>query len=1369
MQEFENTRIWDDFLNNKDLTISHLKNYEFLEKIGQGGMGAVYKARQLHPQRIVAIKISKAVSTSSIRRFEREMQIASQLDHPGIAKIYDAGVQNNQKYLVMDYIEGQSLDKYFETASLQQKLNIMIEVCSIIDYAHRQKIIHRDLKPANIMITSNGKPVVIDFGLAKDMQTRNFDLTKTGEVIGTPNYMAPEQIVGKSSNIDRRVDIYAIGAILYEIICGKRMVTSTNSLEALFQIQQADFIPPHKINPQADKSLVNIWRKATAIKKHRRYECAKSIGDDLRKFAEGGKVKAPTNNNIYAVGIFLVAISIITLMFYQSYRSQLESIELSQAQKEQQKKQQKKFQQIILNIENKNIPENFDTKDLNNQQLLEIAKTLYNERLYKKAFQLLDTLPNQSITAKYYKGLILYQQQQYANAQKSFEALLKEEQKAQYHYYLGMSAFKQNAFHKSLHHLQIAEKSFSNDIPILETIAEILQAQQNILGAKTYLKRCISLSPYTGKYAVRLGKLELHDKNYYRAFSYLKKAINTSDFFEALALMHDIPYNEPLLRRWCYQSLMHKCISEKEMKSPDLCSDKWEEIENRYRQDYIAQHHAKKNSKGDLQPFLKKINNDEIKKTVRDALITLRYNPEFDAKINGLLKDTSLPESTVTFFKELQQEVHAMKAKEQRAIYYKLAHMQRNNNWHSKKFPDINAKNCLKMLHMEKKVLLRYLLIQGCFHMFGFQPIVEIAKNNNENLVTRMLCVIVLRKNYLAENIDVFYSLPTCKEKLAVEEQEFLQISICQALYTPHFLYRLDTFHRPMPYRNKMEEKEKQLLLHLLRNSKSTHVSTTAALSLHALLPKNTETFAEINKIIFRAMQSDNEILASYTHSLFWMSPNAERAEYFEKYKQALQSDNRIIQEIVLSQIEIFRHRIRELIPEIKKCLLQTQSQRLRFRALFAWALHKRKKTIFEDTLYKSVAKNLTPLEQSSRLLFEFYKFFFDTRRLKDLNQTQVLTRALAFLNQLKIQLHSLPPTSQCMVSYVMSLLQLHPSLQKLRNIKDPQLLAYFLYQLHQQVDIGSNKEFLLPYIGAISPKQKYYIAKQFLSHKDPRVRMYASSSYTAFTSDKERNKIFRKAKASQDQSLKKGVALGHYFSLQNAWINDKKAKSITFDDLFSNRSLDLILADGLLRLRKFVEQKASESPEEFEKYRKWIRHAVVLCPEKSEYIYAQHLFFPPQKAIYNVARAIEYNQKHYAGNFKYMYILRLLKLLSKNNRNQQVEKYFPSVHEIPASLLVYFSRIYEDQKKYNNALRLYEKYFLSKTKDTSPFSDIISYHSEMMNCYIKNDHRKTAKIFLEYFYQLDRRMRAKKNTEPAKDDFLKKLQKSKPHIDIVW
>lgn len=1366
MSEFEDTKVWSDFFNSDQLVVSHLKNYEFLEKIGQGGMGAVYKARQLHPHRLVAIKISKAASTSSVRRFEREMQIASQLEHPGVAKIYDAGVQNDQQYLVMDYIEGQPLDKYFATASTQQKLNIMIEVCSILDYAHRQNIIHRDLKPANIMITNNGKPVVIDFGIAKSTHTRNFDLTKTGEVLGTPNYMAPEQIAGKSSNIDHRVDIYALGAIIYEIICDEKMVASSNSLEALFQIQQANFISPLKINSEADKNLVNIWCKATALNKEHRYKQMMDLRNDLCKAMHGDKVKSYANKRvskrvfIMATIVAVFAIFATSFLYYVS-QQKFTNIELSAHQKEQQRKNEQKLQQIIHRIESRELPKDFDTKDFSDPQRMDLVKTLYNEGFYHRASQMLETFASSNTIALYYKGLIFYEQKQYAPAQEIFEALLKNDNaNHKYRYYLGLSAFAQQDLPKALKNLQEAEPSFPKDIILLEALAEIWKKNNDREKAKIYLQRCAALIPSASKYFIELGKIELHNKNYYSAFSYLKKALDTEDFFPALELLHEIPYKEPRLRRWCYQSIMHKFISEKKVKQPDLFSEKWREIKKRYRQDYITQHQAKMRKNDSILPFLRQeVKSEKIKETIRKALIALRYSDHFDREMNQLFENTNLSQNTLRFFRETNAVVQEIKAKEKKAIYHKLAHMHLNNSWHSQKFVDIDNEDCLSMLREEKKVFLKYLLIEGYFHMFGLEPIIEIAKSSDTNIITRMLCCVVLRKNYLAENIEVFYSLPKYEHELSKDELEFLQVNISQAMYVPHFKYKKDTFQRPSPRENKMVPAEKALLWHLVRQSNSRLSSLTAALSLHALLPSKINS-PELEKIIFAAMHSDDITLSSYTHSFFWMSPNA--TEYFPHYKKSLGSKHPLIQEIVLSQIEVFRDHIAELMPEIEKCILQKPSEMLLFRAIFAWTLVKRDTSIFESVLYKGIVENLTPLEQSAILVFELQKLLFDTRNFGKKNQAQIIA-AFSFAKQLQQQLKNLPVTSQCMISYVMSLLQLHPSLQRLKNIQDPQLLCYFLYQLYQQVYLGDDKEPFLPLIGAISTKQKYYIAKQFLSHENSKVVEYATSSYVAFASEKERDDMYQQARTSPNEAVKKGVALGYYFALQNAWIKEKKKRSIGFEDLFSNKSLELILIESFQRLREFSQEVALRSPKKLKTYQKWAQRSLTLCPQQSEYIYLHHLFFPEQESTAKMRDAIAINTDKEAGNLKLVYTLRLLDLLLKNN--QHIDSDLPSPHEIPAPLLIHFAEIYTKKNRYTKALEHHLRFFLARTKDDAPFAALFR-NSEIIYYFMQNNNDKAARAFLEYFYQLYRRAN---NFEVDRHLFLQNLKKSKPHIDIKW
>ena len=202
-----------------------IDRYEIVEELGAGGMGSVYKARDLESNRTVAIKLIRSAGLSSAgakSRFHREMDISSRFQHPNIVSVYDIGVSEEMPYMVMEYIKGPPLLKYIEEKkiSLRDRLIILEKVALALEYAHRQKIIHRDMKPSNIMIAESGEPVLMDFGLAKSTEISDLSLTRSGEILGTPQYMAPEQAKGSRREIDERTDTYGLGAIFYHLLTG---------------------------------------------------------------------------------------------------------------------------------------------------------------------------------------------------------------------------------------------------------------------------------------------------------------------------------------------------------------------------------------------------------------------------------------------------------------------------------------------------------------------------------------------------------------------------------------------------------------------------------------------------------------------------------------------------------------------------------------------------------------------------------------------------------------------------------------------------------------------------------------------------------------------------------------------------------------------------------------------------------------------------------------------------------------------------------------------------------------------------------------------------------------------------------------------
>ncbi|WP_372367512.1 protein kinase [Candidatus Uabimicrobium sp. HlEnr_7] len=1354
MNEFEDT--WSDAENNLLFSKVTLSNYKLIEKIGQGGMGAVYKAQQLSPQRIVAIKTIK--TSSNMRRFEREMQIASQLNHPNIAKVYNAGVENNQKYLVMEYISGQPLSDYLKetTVSLEKKLEVFVKICEILSYAHQKEIIHRDLKPNNIIMNEKNEPVLIDFGIAKYTYNRKFDLTKTGEILGTPNYMAPEQIVGKSSNVGYSTDIYSLGAIFYEMLCNKRMAIGSRPLNVLFQIMQGEFTSPRKINPQIDKSLELIWKKSTAHKPKNRYQKVSDLQLDLQNFISGKKIRASYLKETLLVSFFCTLISVA---LYFSSSQNTNTIELSKHELAL----EKKFKTTIYNIKN-NIPvevEQLSKSHFSDIHQINIVKTFYNEGQYGKALVMINQISKEShyyLESIYYKGLISYHEERYGDAQKQFEFLiLKNDKNLKYHYYLGCVYFKQRSFRKSLFHLLKVEKAFNDDITLVESIAKIYSEMKNKKKAIEYLEECIRLSPGNAKYFTMLGKIEIQEKNYYKAFAHLKKALYTGNFIEALTLMHEIPYREPRLRRWCYQSILHKCVSEKEGKYPDLFTNKWQEIENRYRQDYLSYQEAIKKAKGTIESLLRPINDERVKNTIQEALFSLRYSESFDREINNIFINKTLPETTIDFFNKIAKKIREKKRQEQlRVTYYKLAFMHRNKSWNESSFESSDF--LINALLEEKDVFLKYLLAEGYLQIFNFKSIIEIANDHNKDVITRIICCAVLRKNYLATKIDVFQSLVDIKFTF-VDNKEFLETLIAQAMFVPHYVKRIDTFQRPVPVQKlPFPAAEKKLLEYLIKQE-SSKVSLSAALSFRGLIGFNKVIPDEIENIIYKAMDNKDTILSNYAHFMFWISNSPVNGnKYLDKFREALKNPNHRIKEIALSQIQLFRDRIPIIMPEIENCM-KSDSIRVRFRAIFAWVFAQRNnQVIFDDPLYIKIRKQLTPLEHSAIITFTFYKFF----SLKNINQNAIMN-TMNFLNVLKKKLHTLPDTSQCMISYVLSLAQMHPSLQQLEKMNDS-LLAYFIYQLHQQVNPGKKFTYL-PFLNPKKPVEKRHLAKKFLSNKNPKVRMFATSSYVAFSSEEERKRLFNKALKTKDTYFRKGVALGFYFALQNAWIANKEKPSLSFQDLFGDKSVDLVLAEKFERLDNFVHRISTQSPQKFDKYKTWIKNALRLAPEESEYLYVHTLFFP-QKSTEQIKKAIKFNKKHYENSFKHVYFLQFLKVSAnqdKLKRSQLKER-----QEIPSSLLVNFANIFDDLEMYDKALDFHEKYFLAKTKQNSPFTEILSVHSEMVYYHIKNNDIKTAKILLQYLYELYRRNKSySKNI--SKKTFLRELQGKNPKIKISW
>jgi hypothetical protein len=325
--------------------LPHIPGYQALERLGGGTFGVVYRARQLSVNRVVALKCIKDPAFAEpehVARFRQEAEIVARLTHPHIVQVFDFGEHEGQPYFALELAEGGDLQQKLHDGPLPplRAAELVRALAGAVHAAHERGVVHRDLKPANVLLGRDGTPKVTDFGLAKQL---DHQASASGAMLGTPAYMAPEQARGRNREVGPAVDVYALGAILYECVTGRPPFRAATVLQTLEQVCTQEPVPPRQFNPAIDRDLETICLKCLQKEAGKRYGSTAALAEDLRRFLNQEPIVArpvgrleraakwvrrrPTTAallGVSAVASVVLVTLVVSLLFYRQLRQAYE-------------------------------------------------------------------------------------------------------------------------------------------------------------------------------------------------------------------------------------------------------------------------------------------------------------------------------------------------------------------------------------------------------------------------------------------------------------------------------------------------------------------------------------------------------------------------------------------------------------------------------------------------------------------------------------------------------------------------------------------------------------------------------------------------------------------------------------------------------------------------------------------------------------------------------------------------------------------------------------------------------------------------------------------------------------------------------------
>ncbi|WP_372367459.1 protein kinase [Candidatus Uabimicrobium sp. HlEnr_7] len=855
------------------------KKYQIICELGRGGMGIVYLAYDLEIKRKVAVKVIQNSETVASMRFIREARAIAKLEHPCIISVYESIKQNNMTYLVMEYVEGMTLDVFLQnkSLSLHRKIALFFQIVEAVHYAHEQNIIHRDLKPRNIIIDKEQNPYLLDFGLAKVINDVDRSITQSGQIVGTPKYMSPEQARGEVEKITPKSDIYSLGVILYEILTGKPLISKNSTIQILLEIIEKSITPPRHLKKSIPRSLEVICLKALQKKPSHRYKSAKHFANDLHKYQQN---KSVSSFSLYKKYIAYAFFGLVILGIIFSYRSNFNAKPTTFFSITVYQEALYWLQRGFYQEAEKSFLEAYNQKLLSRSDLdgymVDIYSQIGNKEKFIQHYKSLNPTQKNSISVKLAKAQMLFKSNKKKQARNLFSFVWKNgnaEQKCSAGYYLATQLIEHLKYKKALlilEQIKTINTEFKEKEHIDFLIGKCLFHKQKIKEAKVYLQRAVKNQPhfsdsyfYLGKtqsilqeyptaektlrksislektnsyYFSELGKVLFHQKKYLSAsdaFAQAKKLDHEN--MEAFEGYTKVAYTDVQFLRVRYVQVMYE-INNFEYVPKDLLAMRFVNLASKYHPHYLQQQKVL-NTKGNLLPLVTRLSSKDSKiaKRAYNALWLMRYHPNLQ-KVFTLAKFRSLAK----IYKNI---IVARKAEERYAINYLLA----QGYFQPKMLASINPKTLIQILKNNKEEnILRYLAAKALLKQLLFSEVIDVYKNGDNT--QKIICLSAYKDIHLDLTLPQQIVIPQNTFLLSLYAKNHSAIDatkhVLDMLNHKNAYVALHTAHKYF-FKKKLQAKCERVLQKLMTN-KNKDIRAAASYFFWQQISKN--TISQISK-----------------------------------------------------------------------------------------------------------------------------------------------------------------------------------------------------------------------------------------------------------------------------------------------------------------------------------------------------------------------------------------------------------------------------------------------------------------------------------------------------------------------------------------